>query len=144
MSATAKLLGVVADGDYSNSVTVLLAEHRDGTVAAGGLDRHHFGRDRQRAQQDLVDLILDVGQHTGWYRTTRRGEVEPQPARGVERAGLRGTAAQRPTDPGVHQMRRGMRPGHRPPAGDVHLREDRCVEDNLAGDNRAPVYRQAV
>ena len=34
VSATAELLGVVADGDYSHRVTVLLAEHRDRTVAA--------------------------------------------------------------------------------------------------------------
>ena len=63
--AAAQLARVVADLDDPHLVAVLLAEHRDRADASRlvlvGDEPAHL----EVAQQHLVDLVLDVGQHAG-------------------------------------------------------------------------------
>jgi hypothetical protein len=81
--AAAQLPGVVADLDHPHLVAVLLAEERHRAdpprLVLRGDERAHL----VVVQQDVVDLVLDVGEHGGGHRSGGRGEVEPQPPRRV-------------------------------------------------------------
>ncbi len=102
--AAAQLARVVADLDDPHLVAVLLAEHRDRADAPGlglvGDEPAHL----EVAQQDLVDLVLDLAEYD--WRHRRRGlEVEAQPPGRVQRTGLGRAVAERAAQAGVQQVR---------------------------------------
>src|SRR5690606_2491715 len=107
VGAAAQLAGVVPDLDDADLVAVLLAEQGERPHRARLVERGVEGPDVQVVDQHLVDLVLDVAQHAGGYGA-RRGEVEPEPAGRVLRAGLRGGLAERPAEPRVDHVGRGV------------------------------------
>ena len=71
------------------------------------------------------------------------GEVEPEPARRVLRARLRGRLTERAAEGAVHQVRRGVRAGDGAPPLHVDLGVHGRADDDLAGRHGAAVHDQA-
>ncbi len=80
MGTAAKFARVVTDLDHPNLVAVLLAEQRQRAHRPRLADRRIERPDVQIADQYLIDLIFDIGEHIAGHRPDR-GEVEPEPAR---------------------------------------------------------------
>ena len=142
MRAAAELARVVTDLDDAHPVAVLLAEHRDGAEPAGlvlvGDEPAHL----EIAQQHLVDLVLDVAEHAVRHRR-RRGEVEPQPARRIERTGLRSRVTERAPQPRVQQVGRRVPARHRRPPLEVDPGQHHVARTHLAGQHGRAVRDQA-
>jgi hypothetical protein len=97
--------------------------------------------DRQVGKQYVVDLGLDVGQHTVRHRRGRR-EVEPEPPGVVLRPRLGGLLTDRPPDRSVDQVRCRVRPRQRLASLDVYRRETRRAEHGGTGHDLPAVDHQ--
>ena len=109
VGAAAQLAGPVADRDHPHLVAVLLAEqrHRAGLRRASSWVITSACTSRSASTTSLTRASTsgstDVRHRAGG------GEVEPEPARGVLRAGLGGGLAERLAERLVHHVGRGVR-----------------------------------
>ena len=96
--------------------------------------RHHLGLHRQVGQHQVVDPRLDVASTDARHRAGR-GEVEPEPARGVLRARLGGGVTERLAERLVHHVGRRVRAADRAAALDVDDRPAPCAPTVTSPDS---------